>query len=237
MNKINLLLYSIIAILIIIGLSQACHYQKKQDDLLSQISQYQLGEKAFTKKINADSSTIVQQEQTILTEKEAIKLGLLKLEGEIKKAQSQVRQTQLIKYDSISVAYVPDNFIDSSKWLFKFKNGFKSNDVIDSLIANSIIVPKSFATKSKWFSINGKVNKENVLIETLSIPNESSVTVGWKRTGFLWLGKKQFVEVKNTNPYLSVVKLSNVVIEKKKGLLSKPVFWVAVGVVGGFLIK
>ena len=237
MNKINLLLYSIIAILIIIGLSQACHYQKKQDDLLSQISQYQLGEKAFTKKINADSSTIVQQEQTILTEKEAIKLGLLKLEGEIKKAQSQVRQTQLIKYDSISVAYVPDNFIDSSKWLFKFKNGFKSNDVIDSLIANSIIVPKSFATKSKWFSINGKVNKENVLIETLSIPNESSVTVGWKRTGFLWLGKKQFVEVKNTNPYLSVVKLSNVVIEKKKGLLSKPVFWVAVGVVAGFLIK
>lgn len=237
MNKINLLLYSIIAILIIIGLSQACHYQKKQDDLLSQISQYQLGEKAFTKKINADSSTIVQQEQTILTEKEAIKLGLLKLEGEIKKAQSQVRQTQLIKYDSISVAYVPDNFIDSSKWLFKFKNGFKSNDVIDSLIANSIIVPKSFATKSKWFSINGKVNKENVLIETLSIPNESSVTVGWKRTGFLWLGKKQFVEVKNTNPYLSVVKLSNVVIEKKKGLLSKPIFWVAVGVVAGFLIK
>ena len=237
MNKINLLLYSIIAILIIIGLSQACHYQKKQDDLLSQISQYQLGEKAFTKKINADSSTIVQQEQTILTEKEAIKLGLLKLEGEIKKAQSQVRQTQLIKYDSILVAYVPDNFIDSSKWLFKFKNGFKSNDVIDSLIANSIIVPKSFATKSKWFSINGKVNKENVLIETLSIPNESSVTVGWKRTGFLWLGKKQFVEVKNTNPYLSVVKLSNVVIEKKKGLLSKPVFWVAVGVVAGFLIK
>ena len=237
MNKINLLLYSIIAILIIIGLSQACHYQKKQDDLLSQISQYQLGEKAFTKKINADSSTIVQQEQTILTEKEAIKLGLLKLEGEIKKAQSQVRQTQVIRYDSISVAYVPDNFIDSSKWLFKFKNGFKSNDVIDSLIANSIIVPKSFATKSKWFSINGKVNKENVLIETLSIPNESSVTVGWKRTGFLWLGKKQFVEVKNTNPYLSVVKLSNVVIEKKKGLLSKPIFWVAVGVVAGFLIK
>ena len=237
MNKKNILLYCIIAILIIIGLSQACHYQKKQDDLLSQISQYQLGEKAFTKKINADSSTIVQQEQTILTEKEAIKLGLLKLEGEIKKPQSQVRQTQVIRYDSISVAYVPDNFIDSSKWLFKFKKGFKSNDVIDSLIANSIIVPKSFATKSKWFSINGKVNKENVLIETLSIPNESSVTVGWKRTGFLWLGKKPFVEVKNTNPYLSVVKLSNVVIEKKKGLLSKPIFWVAVGVVAGFLIK
>lgn len=237
MNKKNVLLYCIIAILIIIGLSQACHYQKKQDDLLSQISQYQLGEKAFTKKINADSSTIVQQEQTILTEKEATKLGLLKLEGEIKKAQSQVRQTQLIKYDSILVAYVPDNFVDSSKWLFKFKNGFKSNDVIDSLIANSIIVPKSFATQSKWFNINGKVNKDNVLIESLKIPNESSVTIGWRRTGFLWLKQKPIVEIKNTNPYLSVVKFSNIVVEKKKGIFSKPVFWVAVGVVGGFLIK
>jgi len=237
MNKKNILLYCIIAILIIIGLYQSCSYKKKQDDLLSQISQYQLGEKAFTKKINADSSTIVQQEQTILTEKKATKLGLLKLEGEIKKAQSQVRQTQKIKYDSILVAYVPDNYVDSASWLFKFKNGFKSNDVIDSLIANSVIVPKSFATKSKWFNINGKVNKENVLIESLEIPNESSVTIGWKRTGFLWLKQKPIVEIKNTNPYLSVVKMSNVVIQKKKGLFSKPIFWLGVGVVGGFLIK
>jgi hypothetical protein len=31
--------------------------------------------------------------------------------------------------------------------------------------------------------------------------------------------------------------MSNIVVKKKKGLLQKPIFWGAVGLLGGFLLK
>jgi hypothetical protein len=173
-----------------------------------------------------------------MTEREANKLGILKLQGEIKIAQSQVRQTQEIIYEGVQVPYIPNNYTDTSGWYAKLKSGDSSKSNIDSLISNSIIVPSKFELKQKWFAINGEVKKDGVLINKLLIPNESTVTIGYKKTGFLWLGRKAIVEIENTNPCLSLSKVSNVVIEKKKGLLSTPLFWMAVGVLGGhFLIK
>jgi N-acetylmuramoyl-L-alanine amidase CwlA len=119
----------------------------------------------------------------------------------------------------------------------KIKSGDSSRATLDSLLANSIIVPKGYSLKNKWYTLDGKVRKEGLLIDSLSIKNESSVTVGWKNAGFLGLRKEPMVEIKNTNPYLSVEKMSNVVVKKKKGLFQNPIFWIGVGVVGGHLIK
>ena len=232
------LLLLIAAIFLFFLVWEGCNQYEYRNDLLEQVSKYELSEQQFKVKVNKDSSTIATQNQTIMTEREANKLGILKLQGEIKIAKSQVRQTQEIIYEGIQVPYIPNNYTDTSGWYAKLKSGDSSKANIDSLISNSIIVPSKFELKEKWFSINGEVKKDGVLINKLLIPNESTVTIGYKKTGFLWLGRKAIVEIENTNPYLSLSKVSNVVIEKKKGLLSNPLFWMAVGVLGGhFLIK
>lgn len=236
-NLISRIVILALLIVVVILLFRSCEMKADNDRLLEQVSSYKLGEKAFQVKRLDDSSTIASQTQTILTQKEAIKLGLLKLEGEIKKVQSQVRVKQTVVIDSVSMAYVPDGFADTTGWIAKFKAGDTSKTICDSLIANSVIVPKSFNTEQKWYRVYGKVKKDGVMMDSLRIENDCSVTVGWKKTGFLNLRKEPIVEVKNTNPFINVPKMNNVVVKPNKGLFQKKGFWLGIGTLVGFLIK
>lgn len=234
-NKITIAVLILVVLLLI---WKGCQLKADHDNLLNQVSSYQAGEKYFKKKVLDDSSTIASQTQTILTQDEAIKLGLLKLEGDIKKVQSQVRQGQTINIDSVPIPFIPDHFADTTGWMAKLKQGDSSKATLDSLLANSIIIPKKFSLKDKWYSIDGKVLRDGLLMDSLKISNESSVTIGWKNAGFLGLKKEPIVEIKNTNPYLSVTKMNNIVVKKKKGLLQNPLFWSGVGFLGGaYFIK
>ena len=230
-------LWIAVGIVFLLLIWKACQLQKEKDNLLNQVSELQLGEKQFKTKLLEDSSTIATQSQTILSQDEAIKLGLLKLEGSIKIVQSQVRQKQIINIDSIAIPYIPDNFADTTGWMVKIKQGDSSKASLDSLLANSVIIPKKFSLKSEWYSFDGKVQREGLILDSLAIKNESNVSVGWKKTGFLGLSKEPIVEIKNTNPYLSVTKMSNVVVKKKKGVFQNPIFWSGLGMLGGILIK
>jgi hypothetical protein len=229
------------ALIVIIGMIwQSCNERKGRAELLDQISSYELQNKAFSVKRFSDSSTIAEQTQTLLTQKEAAKLGLIELKGQITKLQSQVSQKQKVRYDSLLVEFVPDNFADTTSpyWVSRFRNGDTSRATIDSVIANSIIVPKPFSSHKQWLNIDGKVTKTGITIDSMTIPNKSTVTVGWKPSGFLHLSKTPVVEIVNTNPNITVEGMNNVVIKKKKGLLQKPLFWTVVGFVGGvFLVK
>jgi hypothetical protein len=234
-NKITI---AALVILLFLVIWKGCQLKADHDNLLNQVSSLQTGEKFYKTKVLEDSSTIASQTQTILSQDEAIKLGLLKLEGDIKKVQSQVRQGQTINIDSVPIPFVPDNFADTSGWMVRLRQGDSSKATLDSLLANSIIIPKKFSLKDKWYSIDGKVLRDGLLMDSLKISNESSVTIGWKNAGFLGLKKEPMVEIKNTNPYLSVTKMSNVVVKKKKGLLQNPIFWTGLGFLGGaYFIK
>jgi hypothetical protein len=201
----------VLAFIILILIWKGCEIQREKNELVEQVSGYTIGEKAFKKKVKEDSSTIASQTQTIMTQDDAIKLGLLKINGEIKKIQSQVTQTQEISIRDIAIPFVPNGYADTSKWISKYKNGDTSKEICDSLIANSIIVPKKFELKNKWYNIDGKVKKDGLLIDSFKIINESSVTLGYKKSGFLNLGRTPMVEIINTNPYLDVTKVSNIV--------------------------
>jgi len=218
-------------------LLKTCELSDENKNLIGQVSNYKLGEKEFKKKINDDSSTIATQTQTIMSQQDAISLGLLKLDGEIKKVQSQVLQKQDVVINNVDVPYIPNGFVDTSGWYSRLNSGDISKDVIDSLRDNCILVNTSFEKKDKWFSINGKVKKDGIGIDTLKVENESSVTIGYKKSGFLGLKKEPIVEIKNTNPYLNVTKMNNIVIKKDKGILQNKFFLIGVGVVGGILLN
>jgi hypothetical protein len=223
-------------IVVILLLLKGCEMQKDRDNLLTQMNTLKAGEKVFKTKILADSSTLSTQTQTILSQEEALKLGVLKLEGEIKKVQSQVRQLQDIQIRDIEVPFVPSGYTDTSGWYSKLKNGDTSRSICDSLIANSIIVPQRFSLEQKWYSIDGKVNKNGLLLDSFKIKNESSVTIGYRKYGFLNLKREPLIEIKNTNPYLSLSKVSNVVIKPNKSIFKSKAFWTGIGIFGGIYL-
>jgi hypothetical protein len=234
--KNNIIQIGLIIVIVLMAW-KGCQMQTDNANLLNQVSSYKDGVKAFNQKRLEDSSTISQQSQTILTQDEAIKLGILKLEGDIKKVQSQVRQSQNININDIAVPFVPDNFADTTGWMKRIVSGDSSRAVLDSLLANSIIIPKKFSTEQKWYSISGVVKKDEVQFDSIKVNNESSVTIGWKNAGFLGFKKEPIVEIKNTNPYLQVTKMDNVVIKKKKGIFESKLFWGGLGILGGLLLK
>ena len=228
----------VLAFIILILLWKGCEIQREKNELVDQVSAYSIGEKAFKKKVQDDSSTIATQTQTIMTQGDAIKLGLLKLEGQIKEVQSQVKESQEVIIKKVLVPYIPDNYIDTTKgWYASLKNGVITKSLVDSLMFHSLVVPRGFKKEDKWFTINGVVRKDGVMVDSLKIPNESSVTIGHKKSGFLNLGRTPIVEIKNTNPYIDVTKVSNIVTKKNKGIFNTKGFWIGVGVIGGILIQ
>lgn len=237
MKKSEAILLISLGFIILMLLWKGCQMQRDNDNLLKQVSAYQVGEKQFKSKMQEDSSTIALQTQTILTQEQAVRVGILRLEGQIRKVQSQVRQSQEISISDIAIPFIPQKYADTTEWIAKYKKGDTSRAVCDSLKANSVIVPNNFGVTDKWYSINGKVQKNGVLIDSLQVNNESSVTIGWKNSGFLGLKKEAVVEIKNTNPYLQVTKMNNVVIKKNKNIFQKPFFWLGLGALGGLLIK
>lgn len=143
MPKLSNFVLIIVAILAILFFIKSCKQNEENKNLLSQISQYKLGEKAFTTKIQSDSSTIATQAQTILTKQQAIELGLLQLDG-LKKISSQITATTKTKIEEVEVSYVPDNFADTTGWYKKLLAGDTTKTTLDSLRNNTVIVPKKF---------------------------------------------------------------------------------------------
>lgn len=235
-NNLNKLINILLVIAVAILLFKTCQTQNDRDNLLTQIATYKIGEKEFKVKMQKDSSTIAQQSQTIMTQDEAIKLGLLKLEGDIKKVQSQVQQTQEVVIKKVEVPYIPQGYADTS-WAAKLIKGDKDPDLCDSLFANSVIVPQPFKLSSKWYSIEGSVQKKGINLDSLKLTNQSDVTVGYKKSGFLGLGKTPIVEIKNSNPYFNVTKMNNVIVKKNKSIFEKKTFWAGLGIIGGFILK
>jgi len=239
MNKLNFnrLMFAILTIIIIMLLWKGCEMKKDYNNLLDSSSSIVTLQNSFEKKSLKDSSTMATQNQMLLSQVEALKLGMLKLNGDIKIVQSQVSQKQEIKIDSVLIPFVPKNYADTLYWIARLRKGDSSRYLIDSLLNNSVIVPQPFKVDEKWFKMFGKVQKKGLLLDSFSLVNESTVTLGYKKSGFLNLKREAVVEVNNTNPYIDVTKLKNVVIKEKKSILQSKLFWFGVGILGGVVLK
>jgi hypothetical protein len=227
-KKVPIWMWLVVALVVML-IFRECKRAIDQDKLLGQLAQYQLKEKKFEVERNKDSSTIAYQEQTLLTMAEANKLGLIEMDRKMKSLQSQVRQQSQVQIVEKPVPFIPDGFADTT--------GMVRDEAGNVIRRDSIAVPTRFKLSEKWFNIDGLVKKDGLLIDTLTIPNKTVVNVGYKKAGFLNLGKQAVLSVKNENPYVNVTGLDNVVIRNKKKFWQSPLFGIGVGILVGLKIK
>lgn len=229
MKNLNRIIYLVLAVIIIVLLWRGCEAERDRSKLIIQLGDYRIKEKVFNVERLKDSSTLATQSQTILSQKEAIKLGLLELEKSIKEVQSQVKQKSTTTIIEKQIPFIPNGYVDTIG-IIKVENG-------EVIRRDSIAVPTRFKLNEKWFNLDGLVKKDGLVIDSLSIPNKTIVTVGYKKAGFLNLSKDAVVQVKNENPYVSVVGMDNVVIKSKRPLWKKTLFTIGIGILIGTKIK
>jgi len=220
--------YVLFALAIIFFVFKGCEADRANKDLIKQLSEYRLKEKAFEVRRLADSSTLATQTQTIMSQKDAIALGLLELEKNMKEVQAQVKQKSNVVIVEKPVPFIPDGWADTS--------GAVRNDKGEIVRRDSIAVPTRFKLNEKWFNIDGIVQKGGLKIDSLTIPNKTTLTIGYNKAGFLNLSKEAVVTLKNDNPYLQVTGMDNIIVKKKKKFWQNPVFIFGLGVVGGWYI-
>lgn len=79
---------------------------------------------------------------------------------------------------------------------------------------NDTINYQKFDYSERWFSLNGKVQEQKLIIDSLKIRNEYTIEVGDAKAGFLKREKR--VYVRNENPYTSTDDLKFFILEDKK---------------------
>jgi len=82
------------------------------------------------------------------------------------------------------------------------------------ITSNDTIKYQKFGYSEKWFSLNGKVQEKQLIIDSLKIHNEYTIEVGDAKAGLLKREKR--VYVRNENPYTSTDDLKFFILEDKR---------------------
>ena len=169
-NK-NLLL----ALLLIFSILMVCGWVYEKAELKEykdQMLKFELNEQKYLEMISEDGTFLAEQEQIILSQKDAINNHLLEIKN-LKKIKSQVIVNTITKVDSVFIPFVSDTTI-------------KDTLVLD----NFILVPQRFSLLDEWYSFDGTIKKGGVLLDSISFNNELSLTIGNKSMGFLKKSKQ-----------------------------------------------
>jgi hypothetical protein len=205
-------IYVVIGILIILLLLSNRRINNYQDI----ISNVNLQNQKFKSESLENGEKLYEQEQIILSQKEAIKNGLLELEN-LKKIESQVKIVTITKIDTLLISHIDT--------VIKKING-----------SDYLKLPQNYTFGDDFFNFDAKINVNGLFVNNINIYNETKINVGYKRDGFL-KPLEPIVEIKNTNPYMNLTMMNNVVIEDKKGLFEDKKTWLGVGVLIGLILN
>lgn len=195
----------------------SCNTQVRLHNFKKQISKFELEKQVFTETQAKDGKRLAEQEQIILSQKDAIDLGVLEIEN-LKKVKSQVKTVTKIKIDSVFIAY---------------NDTILLHDTIYPI--GTLIVPKRFNLVKEHYSLDGLILKSGLLVDSISIFNEMKLTIANKSGGFL-KRSVPIVKLENSNPYISTLDMNNVIIENEVKFYDRKVFWLGVGLISGIII-
>jgi len=188
----------------------------KFDNFKSQISRFQKSELAYQEDVDEKGNRLIEQEQVILSQSDAIEQGLLEI-GRLKRVNSQVHIVTETVIDTILISH--------------------TDTVISVIDGNAYLkLPQTYSFSDEFLNFDAKVNSIGLSVDRIAIFNESTITVGYKKQG-LFKPLLPVVEIKNTNPYMNAISVNNVVIAKETNLLHDKRAWGVVGFVLGILIN
>lgn len=202
------LVCAIIALILLVW--NSCSMRKELLLYKENISKLNIGEQVFFEKINKQGNRIAEQEQIILSQKDAIQNNMLTIK-DLKNVQSQVKVRSIFRIDSVFIPYL---------------------DTI-TMIDSITFIPRKFNLSNDFYSLSGKTQINSLLLDSVSFSTGLDITIGSKKMG-LFKSPKPIVIIEYTNPYIVTTSLNNVIIKDQPKWYEKKSFWLSVGLIGGF---
>ena len=107
---------------------------------------------------------------------------------------------------------------------------------IDTILIDKQQFPiYSFQDSNEFYSISGSVSPKEALLKEISFINNITFSQRWERKNIL-AKKTYFVEVKNSNPYVTIYGVQNYQIQDHRRFWEQGKFWFAIGTGVGILI-
>ena len=205
----------VLTILIILLVWDGCSKKALLSAYKKQMSKLEFTNQSVEEIVNKDGKKIIEQEQLILSQKDAIQNNFLVLD-KMKKVQSQVRINNVYQLDSVFIPYTDTIIIENTKY-------------------KSFV----FGVNNDSYNIFGKTNEGGILIDSLSFYNNMKITIGNKSMGF-FKASKPIVQIDNTNPYIKTTSVQNIVIKNELKWWDKKFTWFSIGtglgIIGGILL-
>ena len=187
----------------------------KLNEYKNQVIKLKDGEQLFIEKLSKNGEKLAEQDQIILSQKDAIAHNLLEISN-LKKIKSQVKIKTVTRIDSV---YIP--VLDTVERVMYDTSGFAF-----------LKLPTKFVLENEWYSIYSTINKNGMLLDSLSLFNRQVITIGMKSNG-VFKAPSPTVVLKNENPYVSVNSMNNVIIKNNTRFYDKKGFWYGFGVASG----
>jgi len=202
-----LLVLSLIVIILLVW--DSCSIRRELSAYKENIAKLNYAEQYFNETINEQGNIIAEQEQIILSQKDAIQNNMLVIK-DLKDVQSQVKVRSVIRIDSVLVPYT------------------------DTIMIHDTIpfIERNFNLKNEFYAFSGITKRSGVLLDSVSFNSGLNVTIGRKKMG-LFKSPKPIVEVEYTNPYINTLSLNNVIIKDEPKWYEKKSFWLGVGLISG----
>jgi hypothetical protein len=207
--KFHLYYISLIGIIILLFSIRECNNQKNVNNLINQISNYSDSAKYY-KSVNGNLIAYN---------------SILKVQNE-KQLKSILENYQILK--------------DEIKKIKKIQNVTNINH--QTIIKDTVEIPKdsipcdfnpfTIYKKNNYFQFKGILSKDNLIIDSLVIPNQMSIILGKRKIGFLKYEEQ--VNVINSNPHIIVTNLSNIQVEQNKEWWEKGWVKISAGLLIGY---
>jgi hypothetical protein len=144
-----------------------------------------------------------------------------------KAIQKQLKEIQQLKSLDTKISIVNHTQIDTLVL-----------ELHDTTIVTSIdtIRYQRFAHLEKWFELAGKVEKKQLIIDSLKIKNQYTIELGDEKVGLF--KKEKRIYVRNENPYTSTDDLKFFILEDKRKWYQKDA-WKIIGtaVITTFILR
>ena len=206
--------------LLLILLALLCYYaigqNSKYSNYREQMALFDVKEQAYLETINENGERLIEQQQIIMSQDDAIASGLLEIE-KLKEVNSQVSVVTNTIIDTIVVSHV--------------------DTVIQQINGNAYLkLPQQYSFNDDFMNFKAEINEVGLSVDNITIFNETTVTIGKEKQG-LFKPLKPVVKIKNTNPYMNTMSVQNVVIEKKTNLIHDKRAWGVVGIFIGLALN
>ena len=213
MNRNNFLMrlsVVVLTIIVVLLVWSGCNQKARLSAYKKQMSKLTFTNQVFVEKKDKEGNKIIEQEQLILSQKDAIRNNLLIIE-KMKKIKSQVRIQSVMQIDSVFVPYT-DTFLVEKTNYREF----------------------GFGLNAEHYTIAGRTKEKGVLIDSVTFRNDLSVTIGNQSRGF-FRSSQPIVKIENSNPFINTKSVQNVVIKNDIKWWDKKGTWLTMGLVGGFV--